>query len=653
MVVTLRTSGVRMSVTKAKILIVDDEEGIRKVLRISLSDTGYKVYTAQNGDQALEIFREIHPAIVLTDIKMPGITGIELLRIIKKEVPDTEVIMISGHGDMDLAIESLKSEATDFITKPINDDTLDIALKRANERIVMRQQLRGYTENLETLVKEQSEKLIEAERAAAISKTFEGLSSTIWNLFGDVEGDVTYFNEMPCLVSIHDRESKVVAVNQLYVERLGDRKGKNSWDIYKGDTKSQDLCPVGRTLETGKSIKTKETIYYSNNTEAPVNVHTAPIRNTQGEIELVLEISMDMSEVNQLKQALQSTQENYQQLFDTVPCYITVQDRDFQLTAANQRFKDDFYYSPDTHCYKAYKHRDHPCPDCPVEKTFQDGKSHSSEMVVTSVSGEQYHVLIWTAPMRNKEGGIFQVMEMSTNITQIRELQDHLSSLGLKIGSISHGIKGLLTGLDGGMYLLDSGFTEENKNLITEGWDIVKHKISRIRSMVLDILHFAKERELNLEQVTIADFINEVVSYINPKIISHGIRFVLDVDPLVGEFEVDPGFIQAAFINILENAIDACVEDKSNRAHKITFGVQEHHDQVMFEISDNGIGMDRETQENLFTLFYSTKGTKGTGFGLFVAHQIIKQHEGSIQVTSDKGKGSLFQIYLPRKQQKP
>ena len=125
-----------------KILLADDEEGIRKVLGISLTDSGYDVITAENGEEALEIFRRVQPSIVLTDIKMPGMDGIELLQKIKQEDPDTEVIMITGHGDLDLAIKSLKYEATDFVTKPINDDILEIALKRAHEKMDMRRQLR-------------------------------------------------------------------------------------------------------------------------------------------------------------------------------------------------------------------------------------------------------------------------------------------------------------------------------------------------------------------------------------------------------------------------------------------------------------------------------------------------------------------------------
>jgi signal transduction histidine kinase len=173
-----------------KILLVDDEEGIRKVLGISLSDSGYQVFTAKSGEEALHIFKDQDPPIVLTDIKMPGMDGIELLQKMKEENPDAEVIMITGHGDMELAIQSLKHEATDFITKPINDDALEIALKRANERISLKTQIREYTENLEKLVEEKTQKLIETERLAAVGQTVAGLAHAIKNITGGLTGGI-------------------------------------------------------------------------------------------------------------------------------------------------------------------------------------------------------------------------------------------------------------------------------------------------------------------------------------------------------------------------------------------------------------------------------------------------------------------------------
>ena len=171
-----------------KVLLVDDEEGIRKVLSITLDDMGYEVTAAGSGEEALRLFNETRPTIVLTDIKMPGLDGIEVLKRIKKESPDTEVIMITGHGDMELAIQSLKYEATDFITKPINNDALEIALKRANEKMYFKAKLKEYTENLEHLVNEKTKKLVEAERLAAVGQTVAGLAHAIKNITGGLTG---------------------------------------------------------------------------------------------------------------------------------------------------------------------------------------------------------------------------------------------------------------------------------------------------------------------------------------------------------------------------------------------------------------------------------------------------------------------------------
>ncbi len=198
-----------------KILLVDDEEGIRKVLGLSLTDSGYQVFTAGTGEEALHVFRKIQPSVVLTDIKMPGMDGIELLKKIKEESPDTEVIMITGHGDVELAIQSLKFEAIDFITKPINDDSLEIALKRANERIFFKTKLREHTENLERLVEEKTKRLLEAERLAAVGETVAGLAHAIKNVATGLRGGAF--------------------VLEKGMELNNDKYLSQGWDMVKGD----------------------------------------------------------------------------------------------------------------------------------------------------------------------------------------------------------------------------------------------------------------------------------------------------------------------------------------------------------------------------------------------------------------------------------
>ena len=118
-----------------KILVVDDEKSTLSMFRLFLSAYGYTVLTAENGMEGLQLFEKEKPPIVITDIKMPGVDGIELLRRIKEINEMTEVIMITGHGDMELAVKALDLNATDFINKPIQKPALDSALKRAEYRL--------------------------------------------------------------------------------------------------------------------------------------------------------------------------------------------------------------------------------------------------------------------------------------------------------------------------------------------------------------------------------------------------------------------------------------------------------------------------------------------------------------------------------------
>ena len=370
--------------TPKTVLVVDDEADIREVLSIALADMGYRPLAAENAAQAFDLFVETRPDIVVTDIKMPGGDGITLLRKIKRENPETEVVMITGHGDMNLAIRSLKYEATDFITKPIDVDALDIALNRALEKITLRARLRDYTRSLEQLVQEKS------------------------------------------------------------------------------------------------------------------------------------------------------------------------------------------------------------------------------------------------------------------------ELQDHLAALGLMIGSISHGMKGLITNLEGGLYLVSSGLDKADLKRAREGCTAARETVERIRRMVLDILYSAKKRELKRLPVPVADFTDELISLIRPRATDTGIELNCRIEADAGVMVVDARSLQAALINILDNAVDACLAAPRTQPRRIDFSVSTTEDAVVFSVADNGVGLDPATRERLFALFYSTKACEGTGLGLFITQRIVHQHGGSITAAGAPGKGARFTVKVPR-----
>ncbi|MCP4747779.1 MAG: response regulator [Desulfobacteraceae bacterium] len=164
----------------SKILVVDDEEANVRLLAMSLRSDGHEVLTALSGEQGLETFKKDNPDLVITDIKMPGMDGIEVLKQIKQLDSNTEVIIITGHGDIDNAIEALKFGASDFINKPIRDEVLTVSIKRAEEKIYIKRQLQEHTDNLERRVQQATREITRQSNflSKLIRSSHEGIIAT-------------------------------------------------------------------------------------------------------------------------------------------------------------------------------------------------------------------------------------------------------------------------------------------------------------------------------------------------------------------------------------------------------------------------------------------------------------------------------------------
>jgi len=139
------------------ILVIDDEKDILDVMSLTLKDHGYQVTTAMDGVSGLEQCRKKLPRIVITDIRMPGMNGIEVLKAVKKLNSDIEVIVCTAFAEMDLAIQALQLNASDFITKPISDQALQLSLERAKQRYTSRKKLQDYAKFLERQAADQAQ----------------------------------------------------------------------------------------------------------------------------------------------------------------------------------------------------------------------------------------------------------------------------------------------------------------------------------------------------------------------------------------------------------------------------------------------------------------------------------------------------------------
>ena len=227
---------------------------------------------------------------------------------------------------------------------------------------------------------------------------------------------------------------------------------------------------------------------------------------------------------------------------------------------------------------------------------------------------------------------------------------ERLAAIGQTVSGLAHCIKNILNGVQGGSYILDLGLKKENLSNVGKGWGIVKKNNEFMKELVLDMLSYSKEREPEYETVDVNELVKSVCELMEQKGKEKNITMLFLPEESLNEVEIDAKGVKRCVLNLISNAIDACEEvEKGN----VEVSVQNTRGKIFrIHVADSGVGMSPETQAKLFQVFFSTKGSKGTGLGLAVSYKIIKEHGGNISVDSEKGKGTKFTITLPKKRKK-
>ncbi|MBC8439940.1 MAG: response regulator [Deltaproteobacteria bacterium] len=497
-----------------KILIVDDEEIIVKLLSMSLRSDGYETVTANSGEQGLEVFNSESPDIVVTDIKMPGMGGLELLKKIKEIDPEKEVIIVTGHGDIDSTITALQYGASDFINKPVRDEALAIALERAKAKIAIREKLKEYTENLEIKVAEATE---EIRRKSNFQRLL--------------------------IKSSHDA---IVAFD-------------HDWKV------------VVYNPEAGKMFG-----------EAAADV-------------------------------------------------------------INKMTIDDLYTPKIAKIFKNL-----------AQKEKQQNTLPWKENIINTKDGRKIPVK-YTSNVLYKTGEFVGTVNFFQDLTEIKRLEkelvqsERLAAVGQTVSGLAHYVKNILIGLKGGSYVVDVGIAKNDTEKLKTGWKTIKRNIKRIGDLTQDLLTYSKQREPEFENCVPNDIVNEIIELLKDFVASKGISISKELDTGIGEVLADPKTIHNSLLNIINNAIDACIDDEDiSKKHEVKVKTyMDKNNYFCFEVTDNGCGMDEDTQKQMFNPMFSSKGGKGTGLGLLVTGKLIEEHKGVIEIKTSPGEGSTFTIRLP------
>lgn len=134
---------------KITILVIDDDASLRRVTEYNLEQAGYRVLTAADGREGLRIFREEHPELVITDLQMPGLTGLEVLAQVKALLAETLVIVMTAYGTIEQAVDAMKTGAHDFLTKPVSRDALLMVVDKACRLLGLQEENRRLREQLD------------------------------------------------------------------------------------------------------------------------------------------------------------------------------------------------------------------------------------------------------------------------------------------------------------------------------------------------------------------------------------------------------------------------------------------------------------------------------------------------------------------------
>jgi len=240
--------------------------------------------------------------------------------------------------------------------------------------------------------------------------------------------------------------------------------------------------------------------------------------------------------------------------------------------------------------------------------------------------------------------------EMSITIDNSRLQQEavqneRMAAMGLTITNIAHNIKNLQhinKGVEELMGMYVSGIADEK---VQKTWQLISRYLEQINNLSANMLNFTRVHPVNLELIDIGSILLSYSDFFQENLTGKGNKLVMDIDPNLTKWVMDESGLKRSLLNLVINANDA-VKEKDNGIITIsTFSDAQNH--LNISVSDNGCGIEPDRINDVFQLFFTTKGTKGTGLGLPMVQRFVERLGGTITVESKVDEGSTFNLNIP------
>lgn len=665
-----------------RLLIVDDEVQLLNALVEMLTEQGFETAGFANGRQALEALNSREFDVLLTDMMMSEMGGIELLARATETDPSLVGIVMTGQGTIQTAVEAMKAGAFDYILKPFKLRSVLPVISRA---VSMR---RLKLENLQL-----QETVSIYELMQAIAMTLD--PRTILNKLADAALHQCHADELSILMPTPGQDGFYVAAvrgpnrESLLGLRIGRRLGIAGWVaesheplLLQGQVADNRFKPIKPRPEITSAISMPLLAGGKLVGVLNVNATQRPRPFSLGELKSLgilagvgaaaLESARLYSGMREAEQSLRESESRLSQLVEFLPVGVLVTDAagrpSFVNPVAEQILgtgpADELMNAQTALSERAFLYgTDKPYPNdrLPTVRALNGDRSTVSDIEIQR-DGTRIGLEVWGAPMFDPDGHIACAITAFTDISERNQLQQQLvqsqkmEAIGQLAGGVAHDFNNILTAIIGyGDLALDNPRLEnQTRHQIAE---IIKAG-KRAAALTNQLLVFSRKQILqpkvvNLNQIAVG------VNTMLKRLIGEDIQLKTALSPDLGNVHADPGQLEQVIMNLAVNARDAMprggVLTISTRNAELPDPQQAHQSDVSpghyveIAVADTGHGMDDATKARIFEPFFTTKEKgKGTGLGLSTVFGIVKQSNGHLCVSSTPGVGTTFKIYLPR-----
>ncbi len=470
----------------------------------------------------------------------------------------------------------------------------------------------------------------------------------------------TLFEMVPCLISVQDRSYRLKTYNRKFAELFDPKPGEFCYSAYKGRTEKCENCPVEMTFLDGRSHFSEESGTNKDGSLSHWIVTTSPVFNDADEVVAAMEVSLDVTEMKQLQEALMATEKRYYSFFNNIPSPVFVLNRQtFTVIDCNGAAHELYGYSHQELTGKSF-----------LDLFLSDERDHWKAEL-------QKRLVIYQVRHRNREGkGIYVNIRLSpleypgqdvllvttTDVTKRIETEQQLvqagkmATLGEMATGVAHELNQPLSVIKtASSYFMRKVSRKEpidSEILFSMSQEIDSH-VDRATKIINHMREFGRKSNMVPEMVQLNTVMQRAFDIFSQQLKLRGIETEWDLTDDLPPVKSEAVRLEQVFINLLINARDA-IEDRWEREEspdegkRITLRSRFADGKVRAEVQDTGTGIPEALTERIFEPFFTTKNVgKGTGLGLSISYGIIKDFGGSIRVSRAKGTGAIIVIELP------